>query len=53
MAKEAKARILFKGIEIWQVRVNPVRNSGGALNTAGIILKCNPQPRCKAAGHYF
>jgi len=23
-------------------RVNPVRNSGGALNPAGIVLKCNP-----------
>jgi hypothetical protein len=22
--------------------VNPVRNSSGALNPAGIILKCNP-----------
>jgi hypothetical protein len=22
--------------------VNPVRNSSGALNRAGIILKCNP-----------
>ena len=24
------------------VWVNPVRNSSGALNPAGIILKCNP-----------
>jgi len=23
-------------------RVNPVRNSSGALNPGGIILKCNP-----------
>ena len=22
--------------------VNPVRNSSGALNPAGIVLKCNP-----------
>ena len=23
-------------------KVNPVRNSSGALNPAGIVLKCNP-----------
>jgi hypothetical protein len=23
-------------------RVNPVRNSSGALNPTGIVLKCNP-----------
>jgi len=28
------------------IGVNPVRNSSGALNPPGIILKCDPQPRC-------
>ena len=28
------------------IGVNPVRNSNGALNPDGIILKCDPQPRC-------
>jgi len=28
--------------KILNVEVNPVRNSSGALNPAGIILKCNP-----------
>ena len=28
------------------IGVNPVRNSNGALNPPGIILKCDPQPRC-------
>jgi len=32
------------------MRVNPVRNSSGALNPAGIS---KIQPRCRAAGHYF
>ena len=27
---------------MFQLGVNPVRNSSGALNPAGIILKCNP-----------
>ena len=26
----------------YQVQVNPVRNSSGALNPGGIVLKCNP-----------
>ena len=37
-------------------QVNPVRNSSGALNPAGIILKFNPAAAAGpegAAGHYF
>ena len=37
-------------------KVNPVRNSSGALNPAGIILKSNPAAAAGpegAAGHYF
>jgi hypothetical protein len=29
-------------------KINPVRNSSGALNTAGIILKFDPQQSSKA-----
>jgi hypothetical protein len=37
-------------------KVNPVRNSSGALNPAGIILISNPAAAAGpegAAGHYF
>ena len=34
--------------------VNPVRNSSGALNPAGIVLKCNPAAgQGLSGGHYF
>jgi len=38
------------------IGVNPVRNSSGALNPAGIDLKCNPAAAAGPegeAGHYF
>jgi hypothetical protein len=38
------------------IKVNPVRNSSGALNPAGIIIKPNPAAAAGpegAAGHYF
>ncbi|MDI7260942.1 MAG: hypothetical protein QME90_13615, partial [Thermodesulfobacteriota bacterium] len=30
---------------VFSKSVNPVRNSNGALNPAGIILKCNPSAK--------
>src|SRR4030065_240716 len=33
---------LVKAVREEDQKVNPVRNSSGALNPAGIILKCNP-----------
>ena len=42
MAKVVEEGVKSGGVQVVRKKVNPVRNSSGALNPAGIILKSNP-----------
>jgi len=42
MAKVVEKGVKSEGVQVMRKKVNPVRNSSGALNPAGIILKSNP-----------